>query len=221
MLELAATLQLTPQSYGVQVRVINETAHKLPSGYPEGRRMWLHVAARDSSGVLVYESGAYDAASGVLTHDEDAKVYEIHLGLSPGLAGALGMPAGPSFHFVLNDTVYHDNRIPPYGMSYDEARRRNVLPVPESQFGAPGPGGSFVHWDEVELVPPVGAAWADIGLLYQPTSWEYVQYLYLDNRRENAFLANEGVNLLEAWRNTGMARPFEMASTTWGTPPAE
>ncbi|MDH7489239.1 MAG: fibronectin type III domain-containing protein [Anaerolineae bacterium] len=47
-----------------------------------------------------------------------------------------------------------------------------------------------------------------------------MQFLYLANNRTNAFLANEGVNLLNAWLNTGMAEPFVMASTTWGTAPA-
>ena len=115
MLQLAATLQVTPQSYGVRVRVTNETGHKLPSGYPEGRRIWLSVTAKDPSGTVVFQSGVYNASTGELFHDEQLKVYEIHAGLSPALAGALGLPAGPSFHFVLNDSVYMDNRIPPRG----------------------------------------------------------------------------------------------------------
>jgi len=55
--------------------------------------------------------------------------------------------------------------------------------------------------------------------MYQPTSWEYVQFLYLANNRQNAFLANEGVNLLNSWLATGMAEPYVMASATWGTAP--
>jgi hypothetical protein len=55
--------------------------------------------------------------------------------------------------------------------------------------------------------------------MYQPTSWEYIQFLYLANNRGNAFLADEGVNMLEAWLNTGMAEPHVMAQATWGTPP--
>ncbi|HSE99230.1 MAG TPA: hypothetical protein VLD57_13255, partial [Blastocatellia bacterium] len=57
-----------------------------------------------------------------------------------------------------------------------------------------------------------------VDLLYQPTSWEYVQFLYLANSRGNAFLANEGAYLLEAWLNTGMAAPYTLASAIWGTP---
>jgi hypothetical protein len=39
--------------------------------------------------------------------------------------------------------------------------------------------------------------------------------LWLGNDGQNAFLADEGVNLLEAWLNTGMAAPYVMASTSW------
>jgi len=68
------------------------------------------------------------------------------------------------------------------------------------------------------LNPPAGAARADIKLLYQPTSWEYVQFLYLANTGQNAFLAQEGTNLLNAWLNTGMAEPHVMAATAWTGP---
>jgi hypothetical protein len=129
-----------------------------------------------------------------------------------------------TFHFVLNNTVHKDNRIPPYGFAYDEARKRNALPVPANQYGDPGVGGTYNHWDEIDLNPPGGAVYATIDLLYQPTSWEYILFLYLANNGQNPFLADEGVNLLDAWLNTGMAEPYVMASTTWGsapTPPCE
>jgi hypothetical protein len=124
-----------------------------------------------------------------------------------------------TFHFVLNNYVAKDNRIPPYGMSYDEARTRNALPVPADQYGNPGPGGTYNYWDEVTLNPPADAVYATIDLLYQPTSWEYIQFLYLANNGQNPFLADEGMNLLDAWLNSGMAEPYVMASATWGNPP--
>ncbi len=98
-----------------------------------------------------------------------------------------------------------------------------VVPTEIQQPGTqPGQVGNLEspHWDEFTLNPPAGAAYAAITLLYQPTSWEYIQFLYLANNRQNAFLANEGVNLLQAWQNSGMAEPYAMASATWGTPPA-
>jgi hypothetical protein len=36
---------------------------------------------------------------------------------------------------------------------------------------------------------------------------------------QNDFLKDEGINLLDAWLKTGMAAPFAMASTTWGSAP--
>ena len=56
MLQKAATLEITEANQaglpGVSVRVINETGHKLPSGYPEGRRIWINLKAFDGGGAL-------------------------------------------------------------------------------------------------------------------------------------------------------------------------
>lgn len=181
--------------------------------------------------------------------DSNTKIYEAHygmtqewanqllaLGYSPSMVISYDRVSGEAdytlgqlaaqapgtyhetFHFVLNNTVAKDNRIPPYGFNYEEARKRNALPVPANQYQ--NADGSYRYWDDVALNPPSGAVYADISLMYQPTSWEYIQFLYLANNGQNAFLANEGINLFNAWMNTGMAQPMAMASTTWGTPPA-
>jgi len=137
-----------------------------------------------------------------------------------------------SFHFVLNNYIAEDNRIPPYGMDCDEARRRNALPVPTTQFGGPAlspgdtcSGVTYNYWDEIPLNPPVNATYADITLYYQGTSWEYIQFLWLGNDQQNAFLGQEGVNMLDAWINADpaspMVPPFPMATATWGTPVCE
>jgi hypothetical protein len=101
-------------------------------------------------------------------------------------------------------------------MDYEEARKRNALPVPAGQYGGAS-GKPYDYFDEVSLNPPANAEYATIDLLYQPTSWEYVQFLYLANNGENPFLANEGSYMLEAWLQTGMAKPYVMATATWGT----
>jgi hypothetical protein len=120
-----------------------------------------------------------------------------------------------SFHFVLNNHVAMDNRIPPYGMKYGEAKKRNALPVPICQYGCPNTTGTFLYYDYLTLAPPKGSKTATISLVYQPTSWEYLQFLYQANKRTNSFLANEGVNLLDAWLNTGMAEPYTMTTAAW------
>jgi len=65
-----------------------------------------------------------------------------------------------------------DNRIPSYGMNYEEARKRNALPVPADQYGNPDPVSAYNHWDEITLNPPPGAETATVEMLYQHTSWE-------------------------------------------------
>jgi hypothetical protein len=99
-------------------------------------------------------------------------------------------------------------------MRYTDAVQRSALPVPATQYGSPGPGGIFDHWDDVVLDPPPGADHATIELLYQPTSWEYVQFLYLASPG-TGFLGQEGSRTLDAWRQTGMAAPHVMASASW------
>jgi hypothetical protein len=254
-LQLAATLTVT----GDTLKVTNLTGHKLISGYPEGRRMWLNIRWYDSASNLLREDGKYDVVASVNgaavksivdLSGANTKIYEAHyamtqewanqllgLGYSASLplsfdrvTGAVSYTLGQlaaqapgtyheTFHFVLNNKVAKDNRIPTYGMTYDEASRRNALPVPAGQYGSPAAGGTYNYWDEIVLKAPSGAAYADIRLLYQSTSWEYIQFLYLANNRQNAFLGNEGVNLLNAWLNTGMAEPVVMASATWGKNP--
>jgi hypothetical protein len=254
-LKLAASLTVTNDT----LKVTNLTGHKLISGYPEGRRMWLNVKWYDSNNVLLREDGKYDVVASVNgtpvksivdLSGANTKIYEAHYAMTQQWAsqllgmgypaslplsfdrvtGAIGYTLGQlaaqapgtyheTFHFVLNNTVAKDNRIPTYGMTYDEARKRNALPVPAAQYGSPAAGGAFNYWDEVALRAPSGAVYADIKLLYQSTSWEYVQFLHLANTGKNAFLANEGVNLLNAWLNTGMAEPVVMAAATWGKNP--
>lgn len=268
--QLSEAVSLTVS--GTTLRIVNQTGHKIISGYPEGRRMWLNIKWYDANNNLVAEDGAYgplvdengqpvtvtNPANGLQVqvnsildlYSPNTKIYEAHygmtqewadqlisLGYSPDLAlgydrysGAVDFTLGElasqaagtdheTFHFVLNNKVIKDNRIPPYRMSYDEALKRNALPVPDIQYGNPGPGGLFNYYDEVVLTPPAGSSYATIRMLYQPTSWEYIQFLYLANNGANAFLADEGKNLLDAWLNNGMAAPYAMASATWGTAP--
>jgi hypothetical protein len=258
-LENAASLSVT----GNTVRVVNLTGHKLISGYPEGRRMWLNIVWKDSGGTTLREDGEYgllqlgyditgdsvnDTVETLLDlADPNTKVYEAHgaitqewankliavsasYGVVPvaydRVTGAVTQTVADiaalnpgeyheTFHFVLNNKVVKDNRIPPYGMAYDEALTRSILPVPATQYGSPGPGGVYEYWDNFALSPPAGAATADIKLMYQPTSWEYIQFLDLANNGSVAFLANEGANMQDAWLNTGMAAPYSMASAQW------
>jgi hypothetical protein len=206
MLQLAASMELVAENSGyhpaVRVVVTNETGHKLPSGYPEGRRIWLNVKAYDAADVLVYESGAYNASTGVLTHDEDAKIYEIKPGVSAGLAPVVNLPAGPSFHFVLNDSIYHDNRIPPRGFTNAAYTAIQSPPVDYVY-----PDGQY--WDETTYVLPTNAVFVEVTLYYQGTTKEYVEFLKNENVTNTA-----GQVFYDAWVAQGKAAPVAMAHDT-------
>ena len=267
-LENAASLEVTDNT----LKVVNLTGHKLISGYPEGRRMWLNIVWKDAADATIREDGKYgsmavtfdvngdgnvdvdDTVDTLLDLDDsNTKVYEAHGAITKEWADKLilvsplyadvvvaydrvtGLPTHDvgdiaeldpgeyheTFHFVLNNKVVKDNRIPPWGMAYNESLTRSILPVPATQYGDPGPGGIYDYFDDFALNPPVGAVVADIKLMYQPTSWEYIQFLDHANNGSVAFLANEGANMLDAWLNTGMATPHVMASATWTAPDAD
>jgi hypothetical protein len=201
-LQKAATLEVTPTYAGVSVRVTNQTPHKLTSGYPEGRRMWINVQAYDEADNLVYESGHYDPATGVLTHDAQAAIYHIEGGLSPGLAAALGMPAGPSFHFVLNDTTYFDNRIPPRGFT-----NAGFQAIQSPAVGYAYADGQY--WDDRAYPLPNAAKTVHVRLWYQATSKEYVEFLRDENTTNTM-----GQQLYNAWVAHGRATPVLMAEAT-------
>jgi cytochrome c553 len=204
MLQKAATMALAVGQVGnrpkVTVTITNETGHKLPSGYPEGRRIWLNVKAYDDGNNLIYESGVYNAATGVLTKDADIKVYEIKPGLSPAVAGALGLPAGESFHFVLNDTVYGDNRIPPRGFTNANFETIQSPPVAHAY-------ADSQYWDETTYLLPPEAVFFEAALYYQTTTKEYVEFLRDENVTNSA-----GDDLYNAWVAHGRAAPVMMVS---------
>ena len=54
-LKLAASLSVS----GNILKITNLTGHKLITGYPEGRRMWLNIKWYDSSNKLIREDGKY------------------------------------------------------------------------------------------------------------------------------------------------------------------
>ncbi len=202
-LSKAATLEVALQenagSKTATVKVINQTGHKLPTGYPEGRRMWIHFQAYDQSGNLVYESGAYDANTGQLTLDPDIKIYEVKQGLTPEWAAILGLPSGPSFHFVLNNTTHKDNRIPPRGynqMAFDQPGLRPV--------GAIYSDGQY--WDITTYDVPANTARIKATLYYQLASKEYIEFL-------TRFGGVDGNTVGKLWEN--LKSPPQVIQSGW------
>jgi glucose/arabinose dehydrogenase len=185
MLKKSALLSLSvaQKTEGKQaiVRVVNESGHKLPTGYAEGRRMWITLQAYDKDGRLVYASGVYDPAAGVLAVDAALKVYEIKQGLTSELAAVLGKQPGESFHFVLNNTTVKDNRIPPRGYTVAAYSRPGMTPI-----GATYADGQY--WDETVYAVPASAERVVASLFYQTASKEYIDFLRTEGGQDGATL---------------------------------
>ncbi len=170
------------------VRVTNRAGHKLPTGYSEGRRMWLHVVARDATNAVVFESGTWSAATGTLASDAQLKVYEILQGeWDAGTSTCRTTDAGGRavFHFVRNDCIAKDNRIPPEGFrlrSSADPTGVEIRPVghvyPETSPGS----GVLVHFDVTRYTMPIAAnatppLTVTATLRYQTASREYIEFL--------------------------------------------
>ncbi|MBL7214134.1 MAG: hypothetical protein ISS71_00485 [Phycisphaerae bacterium] len=190
-LRMAATIKnLSYDSVtgALSFRVQNNTGHKLISGFPEGRRMFISIEAY-RNGANVYKANPYDYTVGTLKglslnyspnsptlesneHYVDELVYEIHP--KSDLTGE-----DETFHFVLATGRYKDNRIPPKGFNVTAAAERISIPVwhgidDPNYFTADEYAGGY---DGVELQLPTNCDYVNVELFYQGTSREYVEFL--------------------------------------------
>ncbi len=226
----AAIQQLTynPATGAVSFRIQNQTGHKLTSGFPEGRRIFVNIKAYDAADTLIYEVNPYDDTAGTLRGlplyyspnsppvgtDEvhvDELVYETHP--SSTLTGE-----DETFHFALATGRYKDNRIPPKGFNIDDAPDRLCEPV---WHGVPSPGYYTADeyaggYDDVAVadygVSIPCARRIEVSLYYQITSREYIEFLRDEiNGTGNITLPNAAYIIrdgdpffaqLAAWGNT-------------------
>jgi hypothetical protein len=137
-----------------------------------------------------------------LIHDDDIKVYEIKPGMTDDVAAALGYEPGPSFHFVANNKIFLDNRIPPRGFTNENYEMIQSPPV-----GYSYPDGQY--WDDTEYLLPGATARIDVYLYYQTTSREFVEFL----RDEN--VTDEWGNVIyDLWNNSGKSAPVVIRSAS-------
>ncbi len=206
MLKLASSMDLSAvvqgSAFQATVRVTNETGHKLPSGYPEGRRIWINIKAYDSLGNMIYQSGAYDQSAATLAYDSDIKVYEIKPGISQSLAPVVSLPAGPSFHFVLNDTIYKDNRIPPRGFT-----NANFAAIQSPAVAHTYMDGQY--WDDTQYQLPSATSRVISTLYYQTTTREMAEFLRDENTTNS-----DGTRYYNLWSTYGKSAPVVMKADT-------
>ncbi|HUU82699.1 MAG TPA: Ig-like domain-containing protein [Phycisphaerae bacterium] len=199
MLQNAADMSVEQQDRDLLVTVVNNTGHKLPTGYPEGRRIWINVKFYDDTPTLIAESGAYDSATGYLSHDAEAKIYHTEPGMDEVVAPLAGVPPGPSFHFVLNNKIFLDNRIPPLGFSNADYGLFGGSPV--DYVYADGQ-----YWDVSSYAIPAAAASVDVTLYYQSTSKEFIEFLRDENTTDT-----KGQEMYDLWNINDKCPPEMMA----------
>ncbi len=212
LLPTAATVELVPPSEvdlsvglsGLEITVTNNTGHKLPTGYSEGRVMWLEVVGRYGDEV-VYSSGRYDAAAGI-EQDGQLRTYR---------AIADDQADGTTFHLLRNNHWVEDTRIPPRGLSPDP----QTDPVGDRY--TLGDDGAWPNFDiatyafpaapEVVDATPENAdddvLTIDVRLLYLINTPEYVQFLADENVTNSA-----GMDVLALFEDAGGAPPLELVS---------
>ncbi len=177
-----------PAAGELTFKVQNNTAHKLISGFPEGRRMFISIDAF-VNGRMAYRLNPYDYTTGTLK------------GLSPAYSPAsLPLDVGEvyvdeliyeanmksdltgeykTFHFVLATGRTKDNRIPPKGFDVNASFERHAQPVwngadASDYFSQEEYAGGY---DFVTLMIPQNAEYINIKLYYQGTSREYIEFL--------------------------------------------
>lgn len=147
-------------------RITNLSGHKLPTGYPEGRRVWLEVRSTR----LRIARGAFDPVAGEPV-DPVAHYRSVQ--------GKFGV--GPGHRLAINDTIYFDNRIPARGMTLTTTTAPVGVTYPEVE------PGILQHWDDVTVtatVPcnlPDGVVSIDARLWYQSVTKAYVDALVEEN----------------------------------------
>jgi hypothetical protein len=200
----------TPGSGNLEasVRITNLAGHKLPTGYGEGRRMWIEVEAHDANGAPIFSSGGWNAANGDLASDPQLKIYETLQGIWDSTTGtckitdALGRKM---FHFVLNDCIAKDNRIPPLGFRPVHGADPEGLEMRPVAYSYPetAPGsGMLVNYDVTPYsipVPPGTPTPITVRatLHYQTASKDYISFLR--NQADENAQQSENVMCGRSW----------------------
>ncbi|HNB51324.1 MAG TPA: hypothetical protein PK530_05255, partial [Anaerolineales bacterium] len=178
------TFNASTGKWEVQVKVTNTAGHRIPSGYPDGRRFWINLQIKDVNGNVVYESGYYNQETAALYTDSSqtsfqraltpfidsasnaVMVYERVTGTcldvngaaifpNPAVAEPVACNGSPA---LTNNFILFDNRIPPAGFNYAEYRMSGV---------------KFWNYDPATMVP-----FEDATRYPDGQNWDVVTYSF-------------------------------------------
>ena len=198
MLRDASDMELAQVGGQLTVKIINQSGHKLPTGYAEGRRAWINVKFLDAAGTVIAERGAYNYVTATLT-ESDTKVYVARQVIDEVVAKATHLPVGQGMHLALSNVVALDNRIPPRGFTNAAFAAVNAPPI----------GYSYAdgqYWDTTNYAIPSGANTAVASFYYQISSREYMEFL------RDTSLNGTGLVAYNLWLLHGRSAPVDMDS---------
>lgn len=168
----------------LDVLVENLTGHKLPTAYPS-RRAWLHVTVRDSSGKVVFESGALNPDGSVVGNDNDADP----LRFEPYYREITSPDQVQIFEPILKDAqghvttgllstvaYYKDSRILPKGFDKQTADK-DIAAVGEAADDPGFIGGSAQTRYTVRMTDLHGPFHVEAELWYQPIGYRWAHNL--------------------------------------------
>jgi len=204
----------------VNIKIINKTGHKLPTGFAEGRQMWLHVKAEDEAGKPIFESGYLkdgylvrdEYFNGTYKNDPDKKmikVYEVEA-LAADYDPAVIAPGNEHFHFILMNKIIKDNRIPPKGFNKKAYTADGAFIIPHGPKDTDYAEGQ--NWDITPYTFTVpegvkGKIRITATLNYQTFNREYLEFLNKNDREPTKKHGGNARNL--------PAGPYENYKT-WG-----
>ena len=212
LLGRAAKLDVAIVNGQLEVKITNNTGHKLPTGYGEGRRMWIEIYQLRGS-TPVFTSGLISGAVGPLIDDPFLKKYEIKLGLTEDHAQEIGRPEleGEGFHIILNNKVFKDNRIPPRGFTNAAFAARDMQPV--------GVGVNYAdgqYWDTTYYPVHPEADSISVRLMYQTATTEYLDFLASEANVTVSDAVRGDTNwgqLISDYRAMNIGKPVVMVAT--------
>lgn len=193
--------------FALPVRVTNNTGHKLPTGYSEGRVMWLEVTASYQDEV-VWSSGRFDQEQGSIEDDAQVRRYE---------AIAEDFDDNTTLHLLKNNHWVLDSRIPPAGLILDP----QTDPVGERYTAV---DGVWPNHDEIDYAF-AGTVLQDatpgtddeleieVRLLYLINTAQYIEVLAEDNETNAA-----GTDLAALFDERGGATPVLLAQASASVP---
>ena len=190
------------EAFPIEVRLTNKTGHKLPTGYPEGRRVYLEVSLQLDGGASMILSGAWDPTTGNLIRDPQVRTYETEHGRVEN-----GQSQRTRSLLLMNQ-ILKDTRLPPEGF---RPSHPDMLPQGRDY----GAGPPYRHFDEhryaftAPMVSQPTAGVITVRAMHQSTDGEVVDFL--TSEAAGTAAASE---LARAWDALGHAPPKEMVAVT-------